>query len=159
MVGVTEYQIEYFKHLTIFSILFWYKDFKVLRYVKDWNTYYNGFLRADQSMAKHCCRMGWIGCPTLLTDEKQSWDFNILHIFAILALKRYGKILSNVGKTFCSVLHSNCLFQCNRSGYNFSDKFKKVSCFKKIWPFIIQKKICSGCILKFAISFLKHFFF
>ena len=86
-------------------------------YVKDWNTYYNGFLRADQSMAKHCCRMGWIGCPTLLTDEKQSWDFNILHIFAILALKRYGKILSNVGKTFfCSVLYSNCLFQCIRSG-------------------------------------------
>ena len=44
---------------------------------------HDGFLRADQGIAKNCCQIGWIGCPILQVAQKPPWDFNFLHIFAI----------------------------------------------------------------------------
>ena len=94
----------------IWQSFLYFFDARISKYVKDCSTYYNGFLRA-----KHCCRMGRIGCPALLTSEKVM-RFQFLAYICNLCIKKIWKNTVKCWKDFfSSFLHSLCLFQCIRS--------------------------------------------
>ena len=42
---------------------------------------HNGFLWADQEMAKHCCQMGWIGYAILQVAQKANVEIKFLAYF------------------------------------------------------------------------------
>ena len=51
------------------------------KYQRKWNSH-GGFLRADQSRAKMCSQMGWIGCAILRVTQKSHRENSISFIFS-----------------------------------------------------------------------------